>query len=98
VGKDAPLALGTIELPGTSAVCRKELADRVISSKPTFSGRPSLTDESVASSLAATSVSSSSPDSILVQGVDSSPLSAQGRSPEEGVSGISAEETATKGS
>jgi hypothetical protein len=63
----------------------KELADRVISSKLTFSGRPSLTDESIASSLAATSVSSSSPDSIPSPppGVDSSPLSAQGRSPEK---------------
>jgi hypothetical protein len=63
----------------------KQLADRVISSKLTFSARTSLTDESVASSLAATSVSSSSPDSIPSPppGVESSPLSAQGRSPEK---------------
>jgi hypothetical protein len=63
----------------------KQLADRVISSKLTFSARTSLTDESVASSLAATSVSSSSPASIPSPppGVESSPLSAQGRSPEK---------------
>jgi hypothetical protein len=63
----------------------KQLADRVISSKLPFSGRPSLTDESVASSLAATSVSNSSPDSIPSPppGVESSPLSAQGSSPEK---------------